>query len=84
MRPPQRTPRFLCPSPSGDTKHVDLGKIKHNDNKFLSQSDIHYDNRNNYITFTQYSKLEFIEYSKLIKKLNKESRSNKVSENSDN
>jgi len=61
-----------------------LGKIKYNDNKFLCQSDIHYDNRNNYITFTQYSKLEFIEYSKLIKKLNKESRTNKLSQDNDN
>ncbi len=55
-----------------------LGKVKYNNDKFLTQSDIHYDNRNNYITFTQYSKSEFIEYSKLIKKLTRDNKGNKI------
>ncbi len=53
-----------------------LGSIKYNQCKFLTQKDLHYDKKNNYVKITVFNKSEFQNYYKLIKKLRaKSSRS---------
>ena len=64
-----------------NNKHIKaskLGKIKYSEEKMLCQKDLHYDKKNNYISFTVYTKDEFDNYIKLLKKLNNTKKPKKV------
>ena len=56
----------------------ELGTIKYSETKVLSQKDLHYDKKNSYISFTVYTKDEFDNYIKLLKKLNNTKKNKKV------